>query len=105
MKHWHEEAERGTLGLRFDASAKPLVTVDVEKYQAYLDETDMTLAQKEAFLQDLWQIVVAFVELGFGVHPLLEVCGQNEESDGADENNDSDAVNYTEPKQEKGRKR
>lgn len=94
MKHWHENAERGTLGLRFDASAKPLVTVDVEKYQSYLNDTDMTPEQKEAFLQDLWAIVVSFVELGFGVHPLQEVCGQNEE-DGENENHsDSNPVKY-----------
>ena len=100
MKHWHEDAGRGTLGQRFDASAKPLVTVDVEKYQHFLDNTAMTPAQKQAFLQDLWSIVVAFVELGFGVHPLQEVCGQNEESDQADDNNNSDSIKYTEPRQE-----
>ena len=37
----------------------------------------MTDAQKEEFLQALWSIIVNFVELGFGVHPLQEVCGQN----------------------------
>ena len=49
---------------------KPSLTVDVEKYQAYLDGTDMTEEQKEEFLQALWSIIVSFVELGFGVHPV-----------------------------------
>lgn len=66
----------------FGASARPIVTVDVEMYQAWLDGSDLSLAQKEEFLQALWSIVVTFVELGFGVHPLQGVCGQNS-ADGA----------------------
>ena len=61
---------------RFDTSSKPTVAVDVEKYQAYLDGTDMTDVEKEEFLQELWQIIIGFVELGFGVHPVQEVCGK-----------------------------
>src|SRR6056297_2391957 len=55
---------------RFDASAKAVVRVDVDKYQALLDSADMTDAQKEEYLQALWSIILAFVEMGFGVHPL-----------------------------------
>lgn len=62
---------------RFNASARPVLTVDVEKYQAYLDESGLSDEQKEEFLRALWSIMVSFVELGFGVHPLQEVCGQN----------------------------
>ena len=49
---------------------KPMLTVDVEKYQVFLDRADMTEEQKEEFLQALWSIIVSFVELGFGVHPV-----------------------------------
>lgn len=63
----------------FDASVRPVVTVDIEKYQAYLDDPNLSDEQKEEFLQALWSIVVTFVELGFGVHPLQEVCGQDSE--------------------------
>ena len=49
---------------------KPSLTVDVERYQAYLDGADMTEEQKEEFLQAFWSIIVSFVELGFGVHPV-----------------------------------
>ena len=52
------------------AHSKPTLTVDVEKYQSFLDGADMTEEQKEEFLQALWSIVVSFVELGFGVHPV-----------------------------------
>jgi len=60
----------------FDASARPVVRVDVEKYQAFLDGADLTDAQKEELLQALWAIMVSFVEMGFGVSPVQEVCGK-----------------------------
>ena len=60
----------------FDATASRMLKVDVERYQSYLDDMDMTQAQKEEFLEAVWLIVVGFVELGFEVHPLQEVCGK-----------------------------
>ncbi|WP_127144441.1 hypothetical protein [Pelagibacterium montanilacus] len=57
----------------FNRPARPIVAVDVEKYKAYLDDPALTDAEKESFLSALWSIVVAFVDLGFGVHPLQEV--------------------------------
>lgn len=74
---WNNEFGLEGLKVEFDASAKPVFTVDVERYQTYLDETDMSEAQKAEFLQSLWQVMVSFVELGFGVHPLQEVCGKD----------------------------
>jgi len=71
----NKSGEKG-LSSSFDASAKPTMTVDVERYQAYLDGSNMSETEKEEFLQALWQIIVSFVELGFGVHPLQEVCGK-----------------------------
>lgn len=69
-----------SLAESFDASARPIVTVDVKKYQSWIDDSDLSEEKKEEFLQALWSIVVAFVELGFGVHPLQEACGQNSET-------------------------
>lgn len=69
----------GDLSNRFGTSARPALTVDIERYQAFLDGSGMTDAQKEAFLEALWSLLMNFVELGFGVHPLQEVCGEGEE--------------------------
>lgn len=71
------KGDNRNLSGRFDASARPIVAVDVEKYQAYLDDPNLSEEQKEEFLQAIWSIMVAYVELGFGVHPLQEVCGQD----------------------------
>ena len=85
---------------RFGASARPIVRVDVEKYQALLDGVDMTDAQKEEFLQALWSIIVSFVRLGFGVHPLQKVCGKTAKIGSQGAKDAFDAVSSGEP--EKG---
>jgi hypothetical protein len=46
-------------------------------------DTGMSAEQKEEFLRSMWVVVMTFVELGFGVHPLQQVdqqepCGQHE---------------------------
>lgn len=74
----HEEnysINRNNIADVFNRPARPIVGVDLEKYKAFFDDPTLTEAQKEEFLQALWSIVVTFVELGFGVHPLQEVCG------------------------------
>ncbi|MEM6974058.1 MAG: hypothetical protein AAF577_14755 [Pseudomonadota bacterium] len=52
------------------------IEVDVQKYQAYLDDPALSPAQKEQIIEALWSIMVHFVELGFGVHPVQQACGQ-----------------------------
>jgi len=58
------------------------LTIDYELYERYLEDSDLNEAQKRQFLDALWSIIVSFVDLGFGVHPLQQVnsdrCGQME---------------------------
>ncbi|MGJ8530094.1 hypothetical protein [Maritalea sp.] len=51
--------------------------IDLERYQGYLDNPSLTPEQKTEFLEKLWIIVSAFVELGFGVHPVQQACGKH----------------------------
>lgn len=60
-------------------SATPTLTIDWEFYGKHLDASDLSDADKQAFIETLWSIVVSFVDLGFGVHPVQHVCGQEEE--------------------------
>lgn len=71
-----------SLGIAAQDTAKQYVTVDVEKYQAWLDDPDLTDKQKEQIVEALWQIILTFVDLGFGVAPLQDACGQLPENDG-----------------------
>ena len=59
----------------------PTLTVDWEAYAAMLDESDWTEDQKRELVETLWSIVVAFVDLGFGVHPAQQACGEHPNSD------------------------
>jgi len=93
-----DELSREGLSVEFDTSANPILSVDVERYQKYLDDTDLSEAEKAEFLQSLWQVIVSFVELGFGVHPLQEVCGKDEGTCSLSTDDDSDAVSLEHPK-------
>lgn len=45
------------------------LTLDVAKYEEFLANSDLTDDEKQAFIEALWKLVCAFVDLGFGVHP------------------------------------
>ena len=63
-----------------EGTARPALTIDYALYEKYLNDSDLTEAQKQEFLNMLWSIIVGFVDLGFGVHPLQQSgsapCGQ-----------------------------
>jgi hypothetical protein len=47
-----------------------------EKYLEYVDDLEMTEAQKIEFLRILWNIMSGFVELGFGVDSVMPILAQ-----------------------------
>lgn len=51
----------------------PTLIFDCERYDKYLDESDLSDAEKCEILSNLWSMVVSFVYLGIGVHPLQQV--------------------------------
>ncbi len=58
---------------------RPIITVDYEKYALFLEDADLTEDQEREFIQTLWNIIVEFVSMGFGVHPVQQAqdaCGQ-----------------------------
>ncbi len=69
-----------TLRLTGEASAKRCLEVDVDKYQKYLDDPALSDDQKEEIIRALWSIMMAFADLGFGIHPIQEACGQVNET-------------------------
>lgn len=68
-----------------------------EKYQYMLDGSGMNDAQKQDVLEALWSMVVAFVDLGFGVHPVQQACGQLEKELDQSANAESDQVKCKKP--------
>ncbi|MEM6974373.1 MAG: hypothetical protein AAF577_16385 [Pseudomonadota bacterium] len=51
--------------------------VDVDLYQEMLDYPSLTDVQKEQIIVALWEIIIAFVDLSFGVHPVQQACGKD----------------------------
>lgn len=45
----------------------PTLTLDVTQYDHYLENSDLTEAEKQEFLQMMWDIICNFVMLGFDV--------------------------------------
>lgn len=97
MKDEISTTGRSEMRGNFGAAARPIVTVDVEKYQHYLDGSNMTDRQKAEFLQALWSVMVTFVELGFRVHLLQEVCGKGGGCALPNVTGEFNLVNSTEP--------
>jgi len=54
------------------------VEFDLEKYQSYIDDPTLTPEQREKVIKTIWGIIINFVDLGFGVHPMQEVCGKDD---------------------------
>ena len=48
------------------------VEIDYERYQEILDDPDMSESDKRQIIEALWQIIVQFVDLGIGVHPMQQ---------------------------------
>lgn len=62
-------------------NTRPVITFDAARYEHFLAEMGLDEDQKHAMLEALWSIIVSFVDLGFGVHPAQQACGQNSNED------------------------
>ncbi len=50
----------------------PALEIDYDLYMKMLEESDWTDEQKREFIETIWSIVVSFVDLGFGIHPVQQ---------------------------------
>jgi len=79
----NKETKPTRLRLQTGREKPPVITVDYERYAHMLEDSDLSEAQKREFLQSLWNVIVEFVSLGFGVHPLQQAenaCGKDKEN-------------------------
>jgi|CXWK01.1.fsa_nt_gi hypothetical protein len=81
MPHPSDTGTAPTLAVPAGPS-RPALTVDWARYAALIDDPDISAADKQEFLETLWSIMVAFVDLGFGIHPLQQACEQELTLDG-----------------------
>lgn len=62
-----------------EAPARNVVQVDYEKYLHFLDDEDLDESQKITLLESLWSILLSFVDLGFGIHPVQQAIEDKKE--------------------------
>ena len=63
-----------------ETDSRRTMELDIRKYQALLKDIDIPEGHKEQMIEALWSIVVAFVEIGYGVHPVQQACGKVNEN-------------------------
>lgn len=52
--------------------SRPAITVDVEEFEHFLEESNMTDDEKAALLQTYWNLFVEITSIGWGVHPVQQ---------------------------------
>ena len=52
----------------------PALSIDWELYGHYLDDADLSEADKRACIEALWSIMVSFVDMGFRLAPVPDIC-------------------------------
>jgi len=51
----------------------PALSIDWELYGRYLDDSDLSEADKRACIEALWSIMVSFVDMGFHLAPVPDI--------------------------------
>lgn len=85
------------LSREHDKSVRHSLRLDVEYYKELLDDPALGDVEKEQIITALWQIIVAFVELGFNVHPSQQACGKGRTKQDRTSKFGTDALEYSQP--------
>lgn len=54
----------------------PTLELDWEVYAQALEGSNLSDDEKRELIEIMWSIVVSFVDLGYGVHPVQQACEQ-----------------------------
>lgn len=72
-----------TTGPPDHAGASTALTLDCEQFIDLLEDSGLNDEEKRDYIMAFWNLVVSFVDIGFGIHPvqtaLSESCGQNDD--------------------------
>lgn len=86
-------ATTGTISLALTATYNRASQEDLREYLAFLDDTNLSEAQKIELLQTLWSIMSAFVDLAFGTDPVQQALP----SVATDQDTDDSVVSAVKP--------
>ena len=58
-----------------DTPDRPVLKLDPDLYQEYLDDAGLSETDRQEFLTTLWAILCQFAELGYRIHPVQSATG------------------------------
>ena len=61
------------------SKALPSLSIDWEAYLPFFENEEISDDDKRELIGILWSIMVSFVDLGFGIHPVQQACGENQD--------------------------
>lgn len=66
----------------FTAASRHTVKFDAAEWAEHVASFDLNEDQKAEMLRTLWDLMVMFVDAGFGIEPTQQACGQIAETGG-----------------------
>ncbi len=60
----------------WEAGSPAALNIDWRVYEEYLEDESLSEDQRQEFLEGLWHIIVSFVDMGFELHPVQQVGGE-----------------------------
>ena len=58
--------------LRIEPGQRPVLKLDTELYQSYLDDMSIPEDRIPEMMEIIWNVMVTFVDLGFGIAPVQQ---------------------------------
>lgn len=68
------------------------IQFDAREFAHFLADLDLPDAQKLEYIETLWTIILHFIDMGFGIHPIQQACGQFDDDAALCGDADSDVV-------------
>tara|TARA_R110000850_G_scaffold82085_2_gene176313 strand:+ start:152 stop:523 length:372 start_codon:yes stop_codon:yes gene_type:complete len=57
----------------------PTLTIEWDAYLPFFEDAEISEDEKRELIEALWSIVLSFVDLGFGIHPVQQACGKSDD--------------------------
>lgn len=70
--------------LAAEVTPLPALRFDPEEFMHFVRHENLTDDEARALLREIWKIVVAFVDLGFNLHPIQQAMDNSAFDDAAD---------------------
>lgn len=62
-----------------ESTSWPMLTIDYALFEKLLEDTEISEEDKRQFIETWWNLIINFVDLGFGIHPLQQACDPPED--------------------------